>query len=54
MGKTPANEGVEKAFVLCGGHTMPIFYRMRNAGIEILALRHECGADQINHVYGGN
>jgi len=38
------NEGVEKAFVLCGGHVMPIFYGMRDAGIEIIDLRHECAA----------
>ena len=38
------NEGVEKAFVLCGGHIMPIFYGMRDAGIEIIDLRHECAA----------
>jgi acetolactate synthase-1/2/3 large subunit len=38
------NEGVEKAFVLCGGHIMPIFYGMRDAGIEIVDLRHECAA----------
>jgi acetolactate synthase-1/2/3 large subunit len=44
VGKALANEGVEKAFVLCGGHIMPIFYGMRNAGIEIIDLRHECSA----------
>ena len=38
------NEGVEKVFVLCGGHIMPIFYGMRDAGIEIVDLRHECAA----------
>ncbi|HJN52231.1 MAG: thiamine pyrophosphate-binding protein [Pseudomonadales bacterium] len=38
------NEGIEKAFVLCGGHIMPIFYGMRNAGIEIIDMRHECSA----------
>lgn len=38
------NEGVEKAFVLCGGHIMPIFYGLRNAGIEIIDVRHECAA----------
>ena len=26
FGRALANEGVEKAFVLCGGHIMPIFY----------------------------
>ena len=44
VGKTLANEGVEKAFVLCGGHIMPIFYGLRNAGIEIIDMRHECAA----------
>jgi acetolactate synthase-1/2/3 large subunit len=44
VGKALANEGVEKAFVLCGGHVMPIFYGMRNAGIEIIDMRHECSA----------
>lgn len=39
-----ASEGIEKAFVLCGGHIMPIFYGLRNAGIEIIDVRHECAA----------
>lgn len=44
VGKALANEGIEKAFVLCGGHIMPIFYGMRNAGIEIVDVRHESAA----------
>ena len=44
FGEALRNEGVEKAFVLCGGHIMPIFYGMREAGIEIIDLRHECAA----------
>lgn len=44
VGKALANEGVEKAFVLSGGHIMPIFYGMREAGIEIIDMRHECSA----------
>jgi acetolactate synthase-1/2/3 large subunit len=44
FGKALANEGIEKAFVLCGGHIMPIFYGMRNAGIEIIDMRHEAAA----------
>lgn len=36
--------GVEQAFVLCGGHTMPIFYGMRDVGIDIIDTRHECAA----------
>ncbi len=44
FGKALANEGVEKAFVLSGGHVMPIFYGMRDAGIEIIDMRHECAA----------
>src|SRR4030042_5543530 len=44
VGEARANEGVEKAFVLCGGHIMPIFYGMRNAGIEIIDMRHEGAA----------
>jgi acetolactate synthase-1/2/3 large subunit len=44
VGKALAREGIEKAFVLCGGHIMPIFYGMRNAGIEIIDMRHEAAA----------
>lgn len=44
VGKALVNEGVEKAFVLSGGHIMPIFYGMREAGIEIIDMRHECAA----------
>ena len=44
FGKALRNEGVEKAFVLCGGHIMPIFYGMRDAGIEIIDMRQECAA----------
>jgi len=44
IGKALANEGIEKAFVLCGGHIMPIFYGMRDNGIEIIDMRHECAA----------
>jgi acetolactate synthase-1/2/3 large subunit len=44
FGEALRNEGVEKAFVLCGGHIMPIFYGMRDSGIEIVDLRHECAA----------
>jgi acetolactate synthase-1/2/3 large subunit len=44
VGKALANEGIERAFVLCGGHIMPIFYGMRNAGIEIIDMRHEAAA----------
>lgn len=36
--------GVEQAFVLCGGHTMSIFYGMRDVGIDIIDTRHECAA----------
>ncbi|MEE8399679.1 MAG: thiamine pyrophosphate-binding protein, partial [Desulfobacterales bacterium] len=42
FGRQLAAEGVEKAFVLCGGHVMPIFYGMRAVGIEIIDMRHEC------------
>lgn len=44
FGKALHNEGVEKAFVLCGGHVMPIFYGMRDMGIEIIDMRHEYAA----------
>jgi len=44
IGKALANEGIEKAFVLCGGHIMPMFYGMRNAGIEIIDFRTEVAA----------
>ncbi len=42
VGKALANEGIVKAFVLCGGHVVAIFYGMRAAGIEIVDMRHEC------------
>ena len=51
FGTALKNEGVEKAFVLCGGHIMPIFYGMRNAGIEIIDLRHEGAAVQAAMAY---
>ena len=44
FGRALRNEGVEKVFVLCGGHIMPIFYGMRDVGIEIIDTRHECAA----------
>jgi acetolactate synthase-1/2/3 large subunit len=44
VGRALAREGVEKAFLLCGGHIMPALYGMRNAGIEIIDVRHECSA----------
>jgi acetolactate synthase I/II/III large subunit len=44
IGKALAKEGIEKAFTLCGGHIMPIFYGMRNAGIEIVDFRSEAAA----------
>lgn len=44
VGKALAAEGIEKAFVLCGGHIMPMFYGMRNAGIEIIDFRSEAAA----------
>jgi acetolactate synthase-1/2/3 large subunit len=44
VGRALANEGVERAFVLCGGHIMPALYGMRSAGIEIIDVRHECAA----------
>lgn len=44
FGRALVNEGIEKAFVLCGGHVVPIFYGMRAAGIEIIDMRHECSA----------
>lgn len=44
VGQALANEGVERAFILCGGHIMPALYGMRNAGIEIIDMRHECSA----------
>jgi len=44
VGTALAGEGVERAFVLCGGHIMPTLYGMRRAGIEIIDMRHECSA----------
>lgn len=44
FGKALANEGIVKAFVLCGGHIMPILYGMRQEGIEIIDVRHEASA----------
>ena len=37
FGKALANEGVEKAFVLSGGHVMLIFYGMRGLRSSIRA-----------------
>lgn len=36
FGTALVNEGVEKASILSGWHIMPIFYGMREAGIEII------------------
>jgi thiamine pyrophosphate-dependent acetolactate synthase large subunit-like protein len=44
FGRALANEGIQKGFVLCGGHIMPILYGMRQAGIEIIDVRHEASA----------
>ncbi|MBT4493652.1 MAG: thiamine pyrophosphate-binding protein [Gammaproteobacteria bacterium] len=44
IGKALANEGIEKAFVLCGGHVMTILHGMQEEGIEIIDVRHECAA----------
>ena len=44
FGKALANEGVEKAFTLVGGHIMPILHGIRREGIEITDMRHECAA----------
>ncbi|MHA2180662.1 MAG: thiamine pyrophosphate-binding protein [Promethearchaeota archaeon] len=44
FGKALANEGIEKAFTLVGGHIMPILHGMRRVGIEITDMRHECAA----------
>ncbi len=43
-GRALANEGIEKAFTLCGGHSMSILYGMRAAGIEIIDVRNEACA----------
>ncbi len=51
FGRALANEGIEKAFVLTGGHVMPIFYGMRAAGIEIIDMRHECAAMYAANTY---
>lgn len=44
VGRALADEGVERVFLLCGGHVMPALYGMRSAGIEIIDVRHECSA----------
>ncbi len=44
VGKALANAGIEQAFVLCGGHIMPILFGMRDNGIETIDMRHECAA----------
>jgi len=44
LGKALKNEGIEKVFTLVGGHIMPILHGMRNEGIEITDMRHECAA----------
>ncbi|HJN52437.1 MAG: thiamine pyrophosphate-binding protein [Pseudomonadales bacterium] len=43
-GRALANEGIEKAFTLCGGHNMSILYGIRAAGIELIDVRHEASA----------
>jgi len=44
LGRALADQGVEQAFALCGGHIMPALYGLRSAGIEIIDMRHECSA----------
>ena len=44
FGKALAKEGIEKAFVLVGGHILPILQGMRREGIEVIDMRHECSA----------
>ena len=44
VGQALADEGVERVFALCGGHIMPALYGMRNSGLEIVDVRHECTA----------
>ncbi|MCP4962081.1 MAG: thiamine pyrophosphate-binding protein [Actinomycetia bacterium] len=44
VGAALAAGGVDKAFGLCGGHIMPALYGIRNAGLEIIDVRHECSA----------
>ena len=49
--KALKNEGVECVFTLCGGHIMPIFYGLREVGIEIIDFRHECAAAYAADAY---
>ncbi|HOO38338.1 MAG TPA: thiamine pyrophosphate-binding protein [Deltaproteobacteria bacterium] len=49
--KALKNEGVECVFALCGGHIMPIFYGLREVGIEIIDFRHECDAAYAADAY---
>jgi acetolactate synthase-1/2/3 large subunit len=44
VGRALADQGIEQAFGLCGGHIMPALYGMRHAGIDIIDVRHECSA----------
>ncbi len=44
VGRALADQGIEQAFGLCGGHIMPALYGMRSAGIDIIDVRHECSA----------
>ncbi|MBN2298730.1 MAG: hypothetical protein JXM72_09055, partial [Deltaproteobacteria bacterium] len=49
--KALKNEGVECVFTLCGGHIMPIFYGLREVGINIIDFRHECAAAYAADAY---
>lgn len=49
--KALKNEGVECVFTLCGGHIMPIFYGLREMGIQLIDFRHECAAAYAADAY---
>ena len=49
--KALKKENTECVFTLCGGHIMPIFYGLRESGIKIIDLRHECTAAYAADAY---
>lgn len=44
IGRTLAAFGVERQFVLCGGHISPILVGARRSGLQVVDVRHEATA----------
>lgn len=51
IAKALKNEGVECVFSLCGGHVMPIYYGLREEGIEVIGVRSEPAAAHAADAY---